>query len=83
MRYEGERVGALVCFLDPPKLHVWAAGMRYDRTAFSPYAIALAETIRFAIATRVQMIEGGRGNGRIKAKQGFVPLRLYACLQQT
>jgi len=83
VRIGGERIGVLVCFLDPPRLHVWAAGMRYDKTAFSPYAIGMAEAIRFAITHSIRMLEGGRGNGRIKKKQGFVPLQLYACLQRS
>jgi Peptidogalycan biosysnthesis/recognition len=82
VRYGGERIGVLVCFLDPPRLHVWAAGMCYNRTAFSPYAITMAEAIRFAIVHKISIVEGGRGNGRVKLKQGFVSLRLYACLHR-
>ncbi|MDP9104378.1 MAG: GNAT family N-acetyltransferase [Candidatus Eremiobacteraeota bacterium] len=81
IRIGGERIGVVICFFDPPKLHVWAAGMRYDRSAFSPYAIGIAEAIAYAIREGMTMIEGGRGNGRIKLKQGFVPRRLYACLR--
>jgi predicted N-acyltransferase len=73
----------VVCFFEPPRFHIWAAGMRYDRTAFSPYAIGMAEAIRYAIEHRFSLIEGGRGNGRIKKKQGFVPRRLHACLRKT
>jgi uncharacterized protein len=82
IRAGGERIGALICFVDGRRLHIWAAGTRYDRSAFSPYAIAIAEAIRFAIGERMSVIEGGRGNGRIKMKQGFSPLRLYACLRR-
>ncbi|MEA2897882.1 MAG: hypothetical protein QOJ84_3497 [Bradyrhizobium sp.] len=82
VRLGGERIGVVICFFDPPRFHVWAAGMRYDRTAFSPYAIGITEAIRFAIANGFKIIEGGRGNGRIKKKQGFLPLRLHACLQR-
>jgi len=81
VRHEGERVGVIVGFSDPPRLHLWAAGMSYGRTAFSPYAIGMAEAVRYAIAHGMTMLEGGRGNGRVKLKQGFTPLRLYACLQ--
>jgi hypothetical protein len=82
VRSGGERVGVLVCFLDPPRLHVWAGGMRYDRTTFSPYALAFAEAIRFAFAENIEVVEGGRSNGRVKRRNGFVPVQLYACLQR-
>jgi hypothetical protein len=82
IRIGGERIGVLICFFDPPRFHIWAAGMRYDRSRFSPYAVAMAEAIKYAIASRLTVIEGGRGNARIKKKQGFVPLKLYACLQR-
>jgi predicted N-acyltransferase len=83
IRREGERVGALICFPDHPRFHVWAAGMRYDKTRFSPYAISISEAVRYAIAHRYAVVEGGRGNARIKGRQGFVPVRLYACLSKT
>lgn len=82
VRSGGERVGVLVCFLDPPRLHVWAGGMRYDRTPFSPYALAFADAIKFGFARKVRLVEGGRSNGRVKVRSGFVPLKLYACLQR-
>jgi predicted N-acyltransferase len=80
IRAKGERVGVLVCFCDPPRFHIWAAGMRYEGLTFSPYAISIAEAIRLAIEERMHLIEGGRGNGRVKLKQGFVPRRLRGCL---
>jgi hypothetical protein len=83
IRIGGERIGVLICFFDPPRLHIWAAGMRYDRTRFSPYAVTVSEAIRYAIDRRLAVIEGGRGNGRVKKKQGFDALPLYACLQRT
>jgi len=83
IRIGGERIGVLICFFDPPRLHIWAAGMRYDRTRFSPYAVTVAEAIKYAISRGLAAIEGGRGNGRVKKKQGFVALPLYACLQRT
>ena len=83
IRARGERVGVLICFHDRPRFHIWAAGMQYDGLAFSPYAISIAEAIRFAIDQEMDLIEGGRGNGRIKLKQGFVPRRLYGCLMRT
>ncbi len=82
VRCADERVGVIVCFVDPPILHIWAAGVRYDRTVFSPYAVGIAEAIRFAISSGMTWIEGGRGNGKVKRKQGFSPRRLYACLQR-
>jgi hypothetical protein len=83
IRQKGERVGVLICFYDPPRFHIWAAGMRYDGLAFSPYAISIAEAIRYAIEERMDLIEGGRGNGRVKLKQGFVPRRLHGGLMRT
>jgi uncharacterized protein len=82
VRHRGARIGVLVCFFDPPRFHVWAAGMCYGRTAFSPYAVAMMESVRFAITHGFTTLEGGRGNGRIKLKQGFTPLRLHACLER-
>jgi Acetyltransferase (GNAT) domain len=83
IRTKGERVGVLICFYDRPRFHIWAAGMRYDGLSFSPYMMSVAEAIRFAIDEGMDLIEGGRGNGRIKLKQGFVPRRLHGCLMRT
>jgi hypothetical protein len=83
VRVGGERIGVLVCFFEPPRFHIWAAGMRYDLAKFSPYAMSMCEAIRYAIASGMTRVEGGRGNARIKLKQGFSPLKLYACIRAT
>nr|WP_276519526.1 GNAT family N-acetyltransferase [Bradyrhizobium elkanii] len=83
VRVGSVRIGVLVCFFEPPRFHIWAAGMRYDLARFSPYAMSMSEAIRYAIASGMIRVEGGRGNARIKLKQGFSPLKLYACIRAT
>lgn len=75
-------LGVFVCFADAHRLHLWAAGTRYDLARFSPYLIAFAESVRYAIANGFTLVEGGRGNGAKKRKLGFQPLPLHVLIRQ-
>jgi len=77
-------LGAIVCFLHGGRLHTWAGGARYDLTPrISPYYVGFYEAVRFAIAERVDRLEGGRGNPRFKRRYGLRPLPLLALLKRT
>lgn len=73
-------VGALVCFVDHRCFHVWAGGMRYDLTSFSPYYVGFQEAIYYAITSGMTLLEGGRGNPAVKEKLGLRAVPLHASL---
>ncbi|WP_408952168.1 GNAT family N-acetyltransferase [Lysobacter sp. Hz 25] len=78
VEHRGVVAGGLICFLDKRFLCIWSAGMRYDRTDFSPYTISFAQVYRHAFEQGIPMVEAGRLNERIKARLGLKPLPLYA-----
>lgn len=66
-----EVVAASYSFLDPPTLNNWAIGVDPSlRSRFSPYAVLLARSIDFALATGCSAIELGRTNGDWKQRVG-------------
>lgn len=76
----GERIGALVCFIEDDTLHLWAGGMIYERTQFSAYTILFVEAIKYALHSGIGTIEAGRTNAKIKGRLGFVPKALYSMI---
>lgn len=80
---QGAIVGGLICFVDGDMLCIWSAGMRYDLTDYSPYAICFAQAYQWALANGVRRIEAGRLNERIKLRLGLKPLPLYSAARQT
>ena len=82
VRLDHRLVGALVCLTDQRCFHVWAGGMRYDLTSFSPYYVGFQEAIYYAIASGMTLLEGGRGNSSVKEKLGLRAVPLYASLSR-
>ncbi|WP_175533253.1 MULTISPECIES: GNAT family N-acetyltransferase [unclassified Janthinobacterium] len=78
MEHEGRLVSGMICFEERQTLHLWSAGMRYDSSDFSPYAVGVAKAYEYAFAHSLQRIEAGRLNARIKLRLGFVPEPIYA-----
>ncbi|CAI2458805.1 Uncharacterized protein conserved in bacteria [Serratia ficaria] len=74
---EGELVAGMVCFQQQDTLHLWSAGMRYDRIDFSPYTLAFANAYRYAFDRGLARLEAGRLNAKIKTRLGLQPERLY------
>ncbi|MBA2652730.1 MAG: GNAT family N-acetyltransferase [Tatlockia sp.] len=79
----GKRIGVLVCFSEAKKLHLWAGGMIYDKTEFSPYTILFVEAFKFAIDNNLTRVEAGRTNAKIKSRLGLSPLPLYSIVGET
>ncbi|MEH6421891.1 GNAT family N-acetyltransferase [Pseudomonas sp. CGJS7] len=75
---DGELAGGLICLVDKHFFCVWSAGMRYDKTDFSPYTIAFAHAYRHAFELGLPVVEAGRLNERIKLRLGLRPVPLYA-----
>jgi predicted N-acyltransferase len=80
VRLEEALIGAWICFVDGDRFHTWAAGARYDATSFSPYYVGYYDALRLALSTKARILEGGRGNGKIKERNGMKPIPLYALL---
>jgi hypothetical protein len=73
-------VGALVCFVHGKTLHIWAAGMSYDKTDFSPYSVCMLEAFRYAKQEGLTAIEIGRTNHKIKTRMGFKTKALFSLI---
>ncbi|MFS0825684.1 GNAT family N-acetyltransferase [Pseudomonas phoenicis] len=73
-------LGVMVCFVHNKNFHVWAAGMSYDRADFSPYSICMLEAFRYAKQEKLQVIEIGRTNHKIKTRMGFKAKKLFSLI---
>ncbi|MBI6853485.1 GNAT family N-acetyltransferase [Pseudomonas cichorii] len=71
-------IGVMVCFLSNNTLHIWAAGMSYDHTDFSPYSACMLEAFRYAKEQGLHTIEIGRTNHKIKTRMGFKAKELFS-----
>jgi predicted N-acyltransferase len=80
---DGHLIGGCICYRQRDTLHVWSAGVAYDRSEFSPYTIFFATAYRYAFEHGLRRIEAGRLNERIKQRLGLVPLPLYSALAPT
>lgn len=75
-------LAAAACFQDRRKFHMWAGGVRYDLTAFSPYYVLFHEIMKTAYDSGSEIAEGGRGNARFKERFGMNPVPLFACIRR-
>ncbi|RYG00429.1 MAG: GNAT family N-acetyltransferase [Chitinophagaceae bacterium] len=74
-------VGALVCFEKDDTLHLWAGGMIYDHSSFSPYTMLFYHAYEYVIKNKLLRLEAGRTNKKIKERLGFKPKALYSILK--
>lgn len=82
VEYQGELVSAIICLNEPGCLHLWAGGVDYSRSDWSPYSIMIAAGVQHAMRQGLARLEVGRTNARIKARLGCRPLPLYSALWQ-
>lgn len=75
-----ELVGGIICFEQAGRIHLWSAGVVYDRSSFSPYTLCFASAYRYAFARGLKRLEGGRLNERIKRRLGLTPTPLYSLI---
>ncbi|HMT02150.1 MAG TPA: GNAT family N-acetyltransferase [Burkholderiales bacterium] len=70
-------VGVGVVFLDNDTLHLWAVGINYKISDYSPYTILYVNLYKYAISNNYKTIEVGRTTQSIKERLGFsaVPLQ--------
>lgn len=80
---DGRLIGGCICFQQRDTLHVWSAGITYDRSEFSPYTIFFATAYRYALEQGLRRIEAGRLNDKIKQRLGLRPLPSYSALART
>ncbi|WP_300632052.1 GNAT family N-acetyltransferase [Pseudomonas sp.] len=80
VEYEGQLVAAIICLNDPQCLHLWAGGVDYGLTSFSPYTVMIAASVQYAFAQGIRRIEAGRTNARIKTRLGCQSQPLYSAL---
>ncbi|WPP00918.1 GNAT family N-acetyltransferase [Pseudomonas sp. HR96] len=73
-------LGVMVCFVHGMTLHIWAAGMSYDKTDFSPYSVCMLEAFRYAKQEGLTSIEIGRTNHKIKTRMGFKAKELFSLI---
>lgn len=73
-------LGAMVCFVHGKTLHIWAAGMSYDKTDFSPYSVCMLEAFQYAKQEGLTTIEIGRTNHKIKTRMGFKTKALFSLI---
>ena len=73
-------LGVMVCFVHAKTLHIWAAGMSYDKTDFSPYSVCMLEAFRYAKQEGLDTIEIGRTNHKIKTRMGFKAKELFSLI---
>lgn len=73
-------LGGMVCFEYAGRIHLWSAGMVYDRSEFSPYTLCFASVYRYAFEHGLLRLEGGRLNERIKRRLGLLPTPLYSLI---
>ena len=73
-------IGVMVCFVHGKTLHIWAAGMSYDKTDFSPYSVCMLEAFRYAKYAGLDTIEIGRTNHKIKTRMGFKAKKLFSLI---
>lgn len=76
-----ELIGALVCFEEHDTLHLWAGGMTYEKSEFSPYTILFYKAYEYAIKRGMSTMEAGRTNKKIKERLGFTAKPLYTILR--
>ncbi|AWK89869.1 GNAT family N-acetyltransferase [Azospirillum thermophilum] len=75
------RAAAVICLDEPGRLHMWAGGVVYEHSDFSPYTLMFAACVRHAFASGVRFVEAGRTNPRIKERLGCAPKPLYSALR--
>ncbi|PLR40649.1 oxidoreductase [Chimaeribacter californicus] len=80
VEHQGQLVAAAICLNDPQCLHLWAGGVDYRLSGFSPYTIMIAAGVQYAFSQRIRRIEMGRTNARIKARLGCRSQPLYSAL---
>jgi len=80
VQVDGHQVAAVICLREPCRLHLWAGGVVYTHSDFSPYTVMIAAGIQHAFVQRIPLIEAGRTNARIKARLGCRPKPLYSVL---
>jgi predicted N-acyltransferase len=73
-------LGTLVCFEEQGTLHLWAGGMVYDKSDFSPYTMLFYHTYQYALTHGLDCIEAGRTNKKIKERLGFKAKPLYSII---
>lgn len=77
---DGRLLAAGACLEDRSRFHMWAAGVRYDLTRYSPYYLLFREVLKGAFASGKPIAEGGRGNAPFKQRYGMKPVPLVACI---
>ncbi|MGN7973116.1 hypothetical protein D3C81_52160 [compost metagenome] len=80
VEHEGQLVAAVICLNDPQCLHLWAGGVDYRLSSFSPYTVMIAASVQYAFSQGIRRIEAGRTNARIKARLGCQSQPLYSAL---
>lgn len=77
-----QQVAVVICLNEPGRIHMWAGGVVYEHSAFSPYTLMFAASVRHAFAQGITLIEAGRTNPRIKGRLGCHPKPLFSGLHQ-
>ena len=80
VQVDGKQVATVICLNEPGRLHLWAGGVDYDHSDFSPYTVMMAAGIQHAFERKIPFVEAGRTNARIKARLGCKPQPLYSAL---
>jgi hypothetical protein len=71
--------GAFLALRDDQALYLWAAGLDYGSLHdLHTYSWLFAESIRYAAANGLVMIDAGRGNYLVKRRMGFTQVPLHA-----
>jgi hypothetical protein len=71
--------GAFLALRDDQALYLWAAGLDYGSLHdLHTYTWLFAESIRYAAANGLVMIDAGRGNYLVKRRMGFTQVPLHA-----
>jgi hypothetical protein len=71
--------GAFLALRSDHALYLWAAGLDYDSLHdLHTYSWLFAESVKYAAANGLAMIDAGRGNYLVKHRMGFTQVPLHA-----
>jgi hypothetical protein len=71
--------GAFLALRSDDALYLWAAGLDYDSLHdLHTYTWLFAESVKYAAANGLVMIDAGRGNYLVKRRMGFTQVPLHA-----
>ncbi|MCR3848434.1 GNAT family N-acetyltransferase, partial [Pseudomonas aeruginosa] len=64
-------ISGIISYQLDDTLCLWSAGMQYNQTTFSPYAVLVYSAYRYALDNGIRHIEFGRLNAKTKIRMGF------------